>query len=185
MKQIKLFQNMRRLSNKVSNNKEIMWAPWRMDYVSCPSPAEDKKNIFLDKLSLNDDESALILFRGKFSFVLMNLYPYNNGHLMVVPFNRVDSIHKLDNQTMLEIMQLSSESMEIIKEVMKPTGFNFGANIGKSSGAGIEDHLHFHIVPRWDGDTNFMPVVGNTKVMVQGLVDSYNKLKPFFEKLSL
>jgi len=169
----------------VSSDKNIIWAPWRMQYVSSPSPSKDKKNIFLDKLCSSDDKSSLILFRGKFSFVMMNLYPYNNGHLMIAPNNRVEDMQSLDDNTMLEIMNLSSESMRIIKKVMKPSGFNFGANIGKSGGAGIEEHLHFHIVPRWDGDTNFMPVVGNTKVIVQGLADCYNQLKPFFDKLSL
>ena len=169
----------------MNSNKQIIWAPWRMEYVSSPSSSQDKKNIFLDKLSLGDDESALILYRGKYSFVMMNLYPYNNGHLMIAPMERVDSMQSLDNNTMLEVMQLSAESMKIIKKVMNPSGFNFGSNIGKSGGAGIEEHLHFHIVPRWDGDTNFMPVVGNTKVVVQGLADCYNQLKPFFDKLRL
>ena len=114
----------------------------------------------------------------------MNLYPYNNGHLMIAPYEHVDTPDSLSQDCMAEIMHLSNQSMQIIKSIMNSEGFNFGANIGKAAGAGIADHIHFHIVPRWNGDTNFMPVIGNTKVMVGGLLETYNELKTSFDQLN-
>ena len=161
-----------------------LWSPWRMEYVSAPSIDKDT-NIFIEKLELGDDKKALILFRGKNSFIIMNLFPYNNGHLLVAPYDPVDQLDKLDDYIVFEIFQLANQSMSIIKEVMKADGFNVGFNIGESAGAGIAEHIHLHIVPRWIGDTNFMPVLGNTKVMVQSLEDSYQMLKPYFDKIQL
>jgi ATP adenylyltransferase len=102
---------------------------------------------------------------------------------MVAPYSHVDNIHDLDEKTRSEIMELSEISMGVLKEVLRPDGFNMGANIGAAAGAGIEDHVHFHIVPRWIGDTNFMPVIGHTKVLVEGLLETYDKLKPLFDKM--
>tara|TARA_B100001778_G_C17966451_1_gene352806 strand:- start:120 stop:467 length:348 start_codon:yes stop_codon:yes gene_type:complete len=115
----------------------------------------------------------------------MNLYPYNNGHLLVVPYEVVDRPENLENETLTEIMNIATITMQILRENMNAEGFNFGANIGASSGAGIAEHLHFHIVPRWIGDTNFMPVVGQTKVHVQGLEDTYDNLIILFKKIEL
>ena len=159
-----------------------LWAPWRMEYIRAA-----KKNIgktFSSKLEEGTDKENLILYRGEHSFVCMNLYPYNNGHLMVIPNKIVDKPEELDKTVMTEIMQIVTLSMQIIRENMKAEGFNFGANIGVSAGAGISEHLHFHIVPRWAGDTNFMPVLGNTKVHVQGLHDTYDELRPHFQKIN-
>ncbi len=117
--------------------------------------------------------------------MLMNLYPYNNAHLLIAPYAHVDSTHDLDHNTHREIMVLADKSMEILKEAMDAQGFNFGANIGAAAGAGIEEHIHFHIVPRWAGDTNFMPVLGHTKVLVDGLLESYDFLKPYFDKIQI
>jgi len=152
-----------------------------MDYVSSPSSSD---NIFLDALESNNDRESLILFRGKLCFIIMNLYPYNNGHLMIVPYRKVNSMVELNRDELQEIMHLSKESMKIINDILHSDGFNFGLNIGRCSGAGIDDHIHFHIVPRWNGDNNFMPVTGNTKVIVQGLLDTYDVLHPSFEKIS-
>ena len=118
------------------------------------------------------------------SFIIMNLYPYNNGHLMLAPYRKVNSMIDLSNDELNEIIELSKKCMQIIKQELHSDGFNFGVNIGKCSGAGIDQHIHFHIVPRWNGDNNFMPVVGNTKVIVQGLQDTYDILYPFFKKIS-
>ena len=158
-----------------------LWAPWRMEYIRAPK--NDISETFSSKLEEGSDKENLILYRGKHSFVCMNLYPYNNGHLMVIPYEVVAKPEDLDMDVMNEIMFLSSESMKILRKSMNAEGFNFGANIGHSSGAGIEDHLHYHIVPRWSGDTNFMPVVGNTKVNVQGLQDTYDELVLYFNKM--
>lgn len=160
-----------------------MWAPWRMEYVRAPK--KNSGNIFSKKLESGKDEDNMILYRGKHSFVCMNLYPYNNGHLLVVPNEIVDKPEELGEEVLLEIMKVSSQSMKIIREKLNAEGFNFGANIGASAGAGIAEHLHYHIIPRWRGDTNFMPVVGNTKVHVQGLADTYSDLKPLFNNLEL
>ena len=160
-----------------------LWAPWRMQYVRAPK--KNTKETFLKKLEDGNDEENLVLFRGEHSFVCMNFYPYNNGHIMILPNNIVEKPEELDDVTQFEIMKIASLSMKIIREKMNAEGFNFGANIGASAGAGIAEHLHFHIVPRWKGDTNFMPVIGNTKVHVQGLNDTYVMLRPLFKDMDL
>ena len=160
-----------------------LWAPWRMQYVRAPK--KNTEETFLKKLEDGNDEENLVLFRGEHSFVCMNLYPYNNGHIMILPNNIVQKPEELDDVTQFEIMKIASLSMKIIREKMNAEGFNFGANIGTSAGAGIAEHLHYHIVPRWKGDTNFMPVIGNTKVHVQGLNDTYVMLRPLFKNMDL
>ena len=160
-----------------------LWAPWRMQYVRAPK--KNTEETFLKKLEDGNDEENLVLFRGEHSFVCMNLYPYNNGHILILPNNVVEKPEELDDVTQFEIMKIASLSMKIIREKMNAEGFNFGANIGASAGAGIAEHLHFHIVPRWKGDTNFMPVIGNTKVHVQGLNDTYVMLRPLFKNMDL
>ena len=153
-----------------------------MEYIRAPKKYNG--TTFSAKLEKGTDEENLILFKGDYSFVCMNLYPYNNGHLLLVPYEIVDKPENLDKEAMSEIMHLSTMSMKILRETMNAEGFNFGANIGKAGGAGIADHIHFHVVPRWNGDTNFMPVIGQTKVMVGGLLETYNELKSSFDKLS-
>lgn len=160
-----------------------LWAPWRMQYVRAPK--KNTEETFLKKFEDGNDEDNLVLFRGEHSFVCMNLYPYNNGHIMILPNNIVEKPEELDDVTQFEIMKIASLSMKIIREKMNAEGFNFGANIGASAGAGIAEHLHYHIVPRWKGDTNFMPVIGNTKVHVQGLNDTYVMLRPLFKNMDL
>ena len=157
-----------------------LWAPWRIDYIR--SPKEDGC-IFCNKSQANDDQENLILYRGNKSFILKNLYPYSNGHLMISPFEHTADTNNLSKDFNLEIMELANASMNILRNTMNAEGFNFGANLGKAGGAGIEEHLHYHIVPRWNGDTNFMPLIGHTKVMVEGLNETWNILKPYFDKL--
>ena len=158
--------------------KKKLWAPWRMEYVSNPSK---KGNIFLEKAQQNNDRENLVLYRGKYSFVLMNLYPYNNGHLMVAPYEQYDDMTLLNSKTMLEIMEITKKSISILKNKLNSEGINFGLNMGKAEGAGIDEHLHFHIVPRWGGDANFMPVLGHTEVIMQSLFDTYDLLKTEFD----
>ena len=157
-----------------------LWAPWRIEYIRSP---KENGCIFCNKSKANDDQENLILYRGNKSFILMNLYPYSNGHLMISPFEHTADTNNLSKDCNLEIMELANASMNILRNTMNAEGFNFGANLGKAGGAGIEEHLHYHIVPRWNGDTNFMPVVGHTKVMVEGLNETWNILKPYFDKL--
>ena len=157
-----------------------LWAPWRIDYIRSE---KEEGCIFCDKPANGDDRTMLILYRGEYSIVLMNLYPYNNGHLMIAPYQHTDSTQELSYSSRSEIMELADQTMTIQKNVLNANGFNYGANIGYSGGAGIANHIHFHIVPRWAGDTNFMPVVGHTKVQVQGLQETFDDLKPHFDKL--
>ena len=155
-----------------------------MEYIRRKKTSDKQGCVFCTKSKeKHNDKDNLVLFRGKESFVLMNLYPYNNGHLMVTPYKHVNSIQLLSQSCMNEIMKLSDKSMRIINKKLESEGFNFGVNIGKAGGAGIEDHIHFHIVPRWIGDTNFMPAIGQTKVMVGGLIETYDELKSNFDKL--
>ncbi len=159
-----------------------MWSPWRMEYVRTP---KDEGCVFCKKSASDQDRNNLVLFKGTNSIVLMNLYPYNNAHLLIAPYEHVNTTLELSSQVLNEMMNLANESMRIIKMTMNAEGFNFGANIGAIGGAGIKDHIHFHVVPRWNGDTNFMPVIGHTKVMVEGLLETYDELKPHFERIKL
>jgi len=153
-----------------------------MEYIR--GPKEDGC-IFCDKSASDQDRDNLVLFRGKESFILMNLYPYNNAHLLVAPYKHANTTLGLPSETLSEMMFLVNESIRIMSISMQAEGFNFGANIGAVGGAGIKDHVHFHVVPRWQGDTNFMPIIGHTKVMVEGLQETFDELKPQFDKIKL
>ena len=160
---------------------DILYSPWRLQYILAN---KEKGCIFCLKPNENDDEKHLILHRSKLGFVIMNIFPYNNGHLMVVPFRHTNDMNALTDEEKLELMDLLIVSQRALSEIMAPHGFNIGMNLGQVAGAGVKDHLHFHIVPRWNGDTNFMPVLGETKVISEGLEQTYRKLKPIFEKLA-
>lgn len=162
------------------SHKKHLWAPWKMEYIKNKDASQ---KIFSSKPNETEDKENLILHRGESCYIIMNYYPYNNGHLMIVPYKESDSVENLADETLTEIMRLTKKTMKILRENLQCHGFNFGANIGKGSGASIEGHLHFHIVPRWTSDTSFMPVVGSTKVVAQGLHDTYDQLKPFFEEI--
>ena len=159
---------------------KILWAPWRLEYITDASKNEGC--IFCQKSEEKDDKTNLIVHRGKTAFVIMNKYPYNNGHLLIVPFQHTDEMSSLNDEEKLELFDLLRYAQDVLMEVMKPQGFNIGMNLGRLAGAGITDHLHFHIVPRWGGDTNFMPVVGHTKVISEALEKTGEKLKQAFEE---
>lgn len=160
-----------------------MWSPWRMAYVTGnDAPPEERRGcVFCDLPAGDDDEAAYILYRGRRAFVIMNLYPYNNGHLMVIPYAHVDTLTALDEPTVSEMMVLTQRAQTVIQERMHPQGFNLGMNQGRAGGAGIAEHVHLHVVPRWVGDTNFMPVVGDLRVMPQHLDETYALLQPGFD----
>jgi len=158
-----------------------LWAPWRIQYI-LHVDSEKEGCIFCVKPKENKDEKNLILFRGEKTFVMMNLFPYNTGHLMVAPFRHTGGFVELDEEEGKEIFKLTQLSLKILKEVMEPDGFNLGTNIGRVAGAGYEDHVHLHIVPRWSGDTNFMPIIADVKIIPEGLKETYKKLKPLFDK---
>ncbi len=141
------------------------------------------KCIFCKFPEEEDDEKNLILYRGKHAFVIMNNYPYNPGHVMVAPYRHVGEIEDLSEEEWEDVHTLTTLMVRAIKRAMNPQGFNIGLNIGGVAGAGIEGHLHVHIVPRWNGDTNFMPVISDTKVIVQGIRENYKELKREIEKL--
>lgn len=155
----------------------ILWAPWRMEYILAEKASEC---IFCAKPGMSDDRKNLILYRGNHNFVIMNKYPYNNGHLMVVPNRHTAEFESLTSDEKVEMMEIVSKSITILKEVILAEGFNIGMNIGKIAGAGIDAHLHFHIVPRWAADTNYMPIVGHTKVVSEGLEATWDRLKAAF-----
>ncbi|RMF61643.1 MAG: HIT domain-containing protein [Calditrichaeota bacterium] len=159
---------------KSGGNSGILWAPWRMEYILSE---KEKECIFCSKTREDDDRTNLILFRGEHNFVIMNKYPYNNGHLMVVPYRHISEFEELTEAEFSEMTRLIAKSINALKAALQPEGFNIGMNVGKIAGAGIDDHLHFHIVPRWAADTNFMPVVGHTKVISEGLWETWDKLK--------
>jgi len=158
-----------------------LWAPWRIKYIRMNKKS---KGCFLcEYIKENRDRENLILYRGKKAFIIMNKYPYNNGHLMVAPYRHVKSIEDLFEEEISEIFKLLILCKKALDEEMNPNGFNIGLNIGRAAGAG-EEHLHFHIVPRWVGDTNFMPVISDTKVISQSLLELYDKLKPIINRLA-
>jgi len=132
----------------------------------------------------NDDRKNYILYRGRYSFVIMNLYPYNNGHLLIVPNTHESEMDNLPIEELTDLMRVTQASVNILKEAMKPEGFNVGINLGKSAGAGIPEHLHIQIVPRWTGDTSYLTVFDETRVMPELLDGTYERLRPYFEKLS-
>jgi len=158
---------------------EQVWSPWRMEYILSDKPDEC---IFCAKPKEDNDTENLILFRGQQCYVMMNRYPYINGHLMVVPYAHVDTPTALSGDVLTEMALEVNMCLEALSEVMRPNGFNIGMNLGAVAGAGIKDHIHVHIVPRWQGDTNFMPVIGETHVIVESLHSTYAKLRPFFDR---
>ena len=159
---------------------DYLWSPWRYRYV-----AQTDRNpgcVFCEKLEKDqtDDGKNLVLFRGKRNFIVLNLFPYTTGHSMVVPYDHVADITRTDPDTLHEMIDLARKVQQALTEVYSPQGFNLGMNIGRMAGAGVADHVHFHILPRWDGDSNFMTVVGETRVVPESLSTTYEKLLPFF-----
>lgn len=150
-----------------------LWAPWRIDYIR----SEKEKNCFLCRIfEGNQDRENLLLLRGKTCAILMNRYPYNSGHLMIAPFRHIASLEELTDEENQETTLLSNRAIAVLRKTMNPQGFNIGYNLGEAAGAGLKDHLHRHIVPRWIGDTNFMPVLGGPHVMPEALDATYSLL---------
>jgi ATP adenylyltransferase len=157
-----------------------IWAPWRLDYVKDAAKDIEEECIFCAKPAQEDDEANLIVHRGERCFVLLNLFPYTNGHLMVAPYEHLARLQDLPPETVGELMTLARQAMDRLEEVYDPHGYNVGFNQGRVAGAGFEHHIHMHVVPRWGGDTNFMPVIADTKVMPQTLEQSYEALRGGF-----
>ncbi len=154
-----------------------IWAPWRMEYIRMEKP---EGCILCQKPAQNNDAANYVLYRGDRNFVIMNAYPYNPGHLLVAPYRHVANLDDLADEELHEHIEIVSRSIKVLRQVFDPGGFNLGTNIGKVAGAGIADHVHTHVVPRWQGDTNFMPVVADTGVVPEALAETYRKLKDKF-----
>ena len=157
-----------------------IWAPWRLAYVKDASKDIEEECIFCAKPGEDADEENLIVHRGERCFVILNKFPYTNGHLMVAPFEHVGRLQDVDPAVVAEVMDLARQAMSRLEAVYEPEGFNVGINQGRVAGAGVEHHIHLHVVPRWGGDTNFMPVVGQTKVLPELLDETWAKLSPHF-----
>jgi len=161
-----------------------IFSPWRMKYIMKPKD-RTRGCVFCQVLRMEDGVENLVLYRGKQAFVILNQYPYTSGHVMVVPYAHQPSFENLEPKTLYEIMDLLTQTTRVIREVYKPEGFNIGVNIGSAAGAGIAPHVHFHVVPRWVGDTNFMTTLAETRVLPEDLCDTYQRLKQAWEKLGL
>jgi ATP adenylyltransferase len=157
---------------------DYIWSPWRYRYVAGEEPSSGC--IFCQKSASERDEENLVLHRGVNSFVLLNLFPYTSGHLMIAPYRHVARINEADEATWSEIAMFTRKAEHALQAVYKPEGINLGMNLGRSAGAGIADHIHMHVLPRWHADANFISVVGETRVLPEALADTYRRLKPLF-----
>jgi len=155
---------------------ESLHAPWRIDYILAPKPPATE-SLFTRIAQSNDDEANYVIARHQTCYAVLNTYPYTGGHLMVAPYKEAADFNALTDDEMLDLMKLTQRCQNALTKVMKPDGFNIGINLGKAAGAGVLDHLHIHVVPRWQGDTNFMPVLAKTTVVPQALNELAGKLR--------
>ena len=155
---------------------EVLHAPWRIEYILGPKAPPGGGSIFTRIAQSSDDEGNLVLVRGRTCFAILNNYPYSGGHLMVIPYREVPDFDDLLDDELLELMKLTRRCQHALARAMQPQGFNIGVNLGRIAGAGIQEHLHIHVVPRWTGDTNFMPIIGGARVLSDGLRALYDKL---------
>jgi ATP adenylyltransferase len=155
-----------------------IWSPWRMEYIEHSN--KDDACIFCNAQAKEDGAENLIAFRGERAYVILNRYPYTSGHLMVVPFAHQPNLEELDAEIRAEMMELTTQCMTVLRKIYHPQGFNVGANIGEAAGAGVQSHVHIHIVPRWAGDTNFMSAVAETRVLPESLPATYERVKGAF-----
>jgi ATP adenylyltransferase len=158
-----------------------LWAPWRYKYLKGNDKEASEGCIFCTKPNANRDKENLIIFQGNRGFVMMNKYPYTNGHLLIAPYRHLNDLGKCSQDEKLEMFQLIDRSVSALRASMNPDAFNIGMNLGRTAGAGIEDHIHFHVVPRWNGDTNFMPVIGETRVISMSLEEGWEVLTKHFK----
>ncbi len=165
---------------------EKLFSPWRSKYISSFSGKETEDTCVLcDAHDSSEDETNLVVFRGREAFVLMNKFPYNSGHLMVIPVRHTADFGSLTQSETIEMMSLLAASERALRELSHPQGFNIGMNVGRTSGAGIDAHLHWHIVPRWNGDTNFMPIIAEVKVVSEDMAAQWKRLREIFPRMVL
>ena len=169
------------LGKRIKESMDYMWAPWRMQYILAADSAEGC--IFCTKPTEQKDRENGILWRGDTCFAIHNAYPYNPGHLMVVPYRHVSSLTELSHDELRDVMVATKRAITVLDRAMAPDGLNIGINQGRPAGAGITDHIHQHVVPRWAGDTNYMTTIGNTKVLPELVDETYARLAPLFESI--
>ena len=163
---------------------DSLYAPWRIEYILAPKAPSADVSLFTRIAQSSDDEANHVIARDRTCYALLNTYPYTGGHLMVVPYKQVPDFHGLTDEELRDLLLLTRRCQGALTRVMKPDGFNIGVNLGKVAGAGIIEHLHIHVVPRWNGDTNFMPTTGGVKVISEDLDGTWTRLRPHFEALS-
>jgi len=161
---------------------QIIWSPWRSEYIKSFTKPHRERICLFCTLPKKEDKEGYIIYRGKRAYVVLNAFPYNSGHLMIVPYRHVSSLEYLDDDELFELVKLVKKSIAVLKEALKPDGINVGVNIGRAAGAGIEFHVHIHVVPRWAGDANFMPIIGNAKSLPVTLDETYRLLRTFWYK---
>jgi len=162
---------------------KALWAPWRMEYIL--SSQKGGPCIFCPGDDRTKDESRLILHTGDSTMVMMNRFPYINGHILVAPVRHVSGLESLSHVERLDLLNKVANAVEMLERVLTPEGFNVGMNLGKVAGAGVEEHLHFHIVPRWNGDHNYMTVLGEVRVIPEHIEETYRRLLPYFKELNV
>ena len=160
---------------------DYLWSPWRMEYIL--SPKSEEGCIFCNGLKLADGNDNLIVHRGTNAFVMVNRFPYTSGHLMIVPYEHQPSLDLLDSRTRADLMDLAAHAVRVLQSIYQPQGFNLGMNIGSAAGAGISEHVHLHVVPRWAGDTNFMASVSQTRVLPELLEETYRRVKEAWDSV--
>jgi len=160
---------------------DILWSPWRMRYILGPKPDEC---VFCLPEGTEEDRERLVLHRGRTAFVIMNKFPYNSGHLLVVPFRHTAEFCSLTKEESSEIFALGQLCVTVLEKVSSPQGFNLGFNLGSAAGAGVKGHLHLHVVPRWNGDSSFIAVLDEVRTIPESLEDAWNRLKPTFDELT-
>ena len=156
---------------------ETLYAPWRIEYILAPKPPPGEGSLFTRIGQSNEDVAHHVIARHRTCYALLNLYPYNGGHLMIVPYRQIAELGDLTDPELLDLMHLTRRCQAALRHTMRPDGFNIGFNLGRVAGAGIEDHLHLHVVPRWNGDTNFMPVLAQTNVLPEALAETAARLR--------
>ncbi|MGC9780971.1 MAG: HIT domain-containing protein [Candidatus Heimdallarchaeota archaeon] len=160
-----------------------IWAPWRIEYIKQPNKDDECFICKIIEEPSENDSKNLLLYRGKNVLVMLNLYPYITGHLLVAPYLHTSELNEISDKVSTEMWKLTTKSVELLKKAISPQGFNIGINLGKVSGAGLLSHIHIHIVPRWSNDTNFMPILANTRVISQALEETFNELAQHKEML--
>ena len=160
---------------------DFIWSPWRYDYLASAGK-KSPSCVFCVEENRSHDAERLIVFRGSHNFIILNLFPYTSGHLMIVPYRHEASLASLDTATTIEMIELAKRAQTALETEYHPDGFNIGMNLGRSAGAGVADHLHLHVVPRWSGDANFVSIVGETRVLPEDLTATYLKLKAHFRE---